>query len=284
MADLPLSIGEWRWPNGAKVAVSFTFDVDAESPYIGRGKEYLDYLSTLSDGNFGIRRGMPRILELLRRHGIRSTFFVPGEIARRYPHTVHAILADGHEVGHHGDLHKAVHTISIPAQVEEMQRGMAALLSVGAPRPRGYRSPSWEVTPATFRLICSNDFLYDSSFMGDDRPYLETHDGCQLLELPVSWTLDDWPLLGWSPHFPYSKLASPDLLLSCWLSEYREARKERRHISFTMHPEVIGRSMRFAALEKFIEILVAEEAVWFAAMEDVARHVAPILRPEADCV
>jgi peptidoglycan-N-acetylglucosamine deacetylase len=267
----------WNWPGGAQVAVSLTFDVDAESPYLGAGAQYERCLSTLSDARFGVTRGLPKILSLLGRHGLHATFFVPGETARRHPQAVAAILASGHEIGHHGDLHKKVHLISEQEQIEEMERGLAALQAAGAPRPRGYRSPGWEMTPETFELICCNDFVYDSSLMGDDRPYFESFDGHQLLELPVSWTLDDWPLVGWSPHFQQAKLSSPDVLFSCWLSEYREARAEKRHVSFTMHPEVIGRSSRFAALCKLIEIIASDDGVWIAKMEDVARHAARVL-------
>lgn len=268
---------DWNWPDRAEVAVSFTFDVDAESSYLGKGPKFERCLSTLSDARFGITRGVPKVLALLSKHKLPATFFVPGIIARRHPHIVRDILSCGHEIGHHGDLHKQVHTISEQEQIEEMERGLAALEAAGAPRPRGYRSPGWEMTPETFGLLCKHGFAYDSSFMGDDRPYIESHGGAELVELPVSWTLDDWPLVGWSPHFPDAKLSSPDVLLSSWLTEYREARAERRHVSFTMHPEVIGRSARFAALRRLVEIITADDRVWIAKMEDVAKHAARIL-------
>jgi peptidoglycan/xylan/chitin deacetylase (PgdA/CDA1 family) len=271
----------WSWPGGAHVAVSLTFDVDAESPYLGMGDTYTRLLSTMSDARFGITRGMPRVLALLREHSVPATFFVPGETARLHPKIVEEILSQGHEIAHHGDFHKAVHTIPEQEQLEEIVSGIAKLEAAGAPRPRGYRSPSFEMTPETFTLLCANGFSYDSSMMGDDRPYIASYGGHDLIELPVTWTLDDWPLVGFSAHYPHAKLSSPDVLFSTWLSEFREAKLERRHVSFTMHPEVIGRSSRFAALRRLVETILADGQVWMAKMEDVAMHAAAVLAERA---
>src|ERR1700754_3525709 len=93
------------WPGGARCAVSFTFDVDAESGFLSDGPEYARRLTTLSEGRFGVVRGIPRILGLLRERGLHATFFVPGDTAERHPGVVPAILEDGHEVGHHGYIH-----------------------------------------------------------------------------------------------------------------------------------------------------------------------------------
>lgn len=165
------------WPAGAAVAVSFTFDVDAESGFLGDGPEYARRLTTLSEGRFGVVRGLPRILELLAAHAIPATFFVPGHTADAHPAAVRAILDGGHEVGHHGYLHLRTDRISLPEQRDEIERGLAALDRVGAPRPVGYRSPAWEMTEETFDLLAAAGFAYDSSCMGDDRPYVERWSG-----------------------------------------------------------------------------------------------------------
>src|SRR5688572_18353508 len=115
----------WNWPNGARVAVSFTFDVDAETPYLGMDPKFHRLLSTLSDGRFGITRGMPRILSLFRERGVRGSFYIPEETARRHPQVVGHVLSEGHEIGHHGDLHRAVHRISTQEQIDEMEGGLA---------------------------------------------------------------------------------------------------------------------------------------------------------------
>jgi peptidoglycan/xylan/chitin deacetylase (PgdA/CDA1 family) len=266
----------WDWPRSSTVAVSFTFDVDAESGFLGEGEEYRKRITSLSEGSFSVRRGVPRILELLERFSIPASFFVPGDTAERHPGLCASLLEAGHEIGHHGYLHLRSDKVSAAAQREEIEKGLAALESAGAPKPTGYRSTSWELTPETFELLLEHDFAYDSSCMGDDRPYLQRWEGKEILELPVHWSLDDWPRFGWMIDGG-GGMYDPDELRRSWLSEYVAARAEGRHVIFTMHPEVIGRAHRFTALEALIEAIAADDGVWFARLDEVAAHVAPQL-------
>ena len=209
---------------------------------------------------------------LLKQHEIDATFFVPGYTAELHPPVIDSLLEHGHEIAHHGYLHKRNHLISVEELREEIERGTEALVAAGAPKPVGYRSPAWEMTPETFDLLKEYDFLYDSSCMGDDRPYVERWESGEILELPVHWSLDDWPHFGWSIDTG-GNVADPGELFSSWAEEYRCARSEGRSIVFTMHPEVIGRAHRLAALERLIEVMVSDGDVWFASLEKVARHV-----------
>jgi peptidoglycan/xylan/chitin deacetylase (PgdA/CDA1 family) len=270
----------WEWPGGAAVAVTLSFDVDAESGFLGEGDEYRRRITALSEGAFGVRRGVPRILELLERHSVPASFFVPGDTAERHPELCPALLAGGHEIGHHGYLHLRSDKISSGRQREEIERGLEALEAAGAPRPRGYRSTSWELTPETFALLRKHDFDYDSSCMGDDRPYLQEWEGERILELPVHWSLDDWPRFGWMIDGG-GNVADPAELLASWGAEFRAARAEGRHLILTMHPEVIGRAYRFAVLEQLLEEMAAAGDVWFARLDQVADHVGPRLLAEA---
>ncbi len=262
------------WPNGAKVAVSLTFDVDAESGPLGDGPEYARRLTTLSEGRFGVTRGMPRILALLAEHGIPGTFFVPGWTAEHHDGLIASIVSAGHEVGHHGYIHLRTDKISADEQRDEIEQGFAALAAAGAPRPVGYRSPAWEMTDETFDLLVEHGIAYDSSCMGDDRPYVQSWARGSILELPVHWSLDDWPRFGYSIDHG-GNVAHPDELLASWTDEYRSARADGRHVTFTMHPEVIGRAYRFARLRALVELMLADGDVWFARLDQVAAHVGP---------
>ncbi len=257
------------WPNDAEVAVSLTFDVDAEAPYAGRAPEYDRRLTSLSGGRFGIARGLPRILELLAEHAITATFYVPGWTADRHPHTIRGLVEAGHEIGHHGYLHLRPDQISPSLQRSELERGLRALEASAGVRPAGYRSPAWELTPQTLALLVEYGFAFDSSAMGDDRPYVEEIAGHSILELPVHWSLDDWP------YFAYGSgrggtLADAEVLRHVWLTEFESALGERRHVTYTMHPEVIGRGYRMVALGRLIEEMKARARVWFAPHRDVA--------------
>jgi peptidoglycan/xylan/chitin deacetylase (PgdA/CDA1 family) len=257
------------WPDGAEVAVSLTFDVDAESGWLGSDPAYAGRLSTLSEGRFGVTRGLPRILEILGRHDIRGTFYVPGDTAERHTEAIKEVIAAGHEIGHHGYLHKQSDAISPMEQEEEIDLGIRALRDRLGVTPKGYRSPSWELTPETLNLLKHYGFAYDSSLMGDDRPYV--FEG--ILELPVHWSLDDWPHLHWKPGRG-DAFTAPSAFLDTWLREFDSAREDRRHVTYTMHPEVIGRGYRARLLDDLITEMTSKAKVWFAAHEDVAAFVA----------
>jgi peptidoglycan/xylan/chitin deacetylase (PgdA/CDA1 family) len=268
MAHAPLPLPDW--PNGADVAVCLTFDVDAESGRIAPGFE--QRLSALSESRFGIHRGLPRIFDLLRRKEARGTFYVPGATAERHPDAVRAIVAAGHEVAHHGHDHLQPHQVDAATQRAEIERGLAALDAIDGIRPAGYRSPAWELTPETLDLLLEHGFAYDSSCMGDDRPYLERHDGREILELPVDWSVDDYPYFGWSVAAG-GNLTSPSDLVDCWLAEFESALADRRVVTYTMHPEVIGRGFRMRALERLLDEMLVRGSVWFPAHGDVAALV-----------
>jgi len=256
------------WPEGAEVAVSLTFDVDCESGWLGEGEAYARRLSSLSEASYGATRGLPRILDILRRQNVRGTFYVPGDTAERHTAPVREVVDAGHELGHHGYLHLRSDGISADAQREEIERGTAALEDRLGVMPRGYRSPSWELTPETFALLVEKGFAWDSSLMGDDRPYV--HDG--LLELPVHWSLDDWPHLHWKPGRG-DAFTSPHAFLDTWIKEFESALRDRRHITYTMHPEVIGRGYRMQLLDDLITAVRERADVWFATHADVAAFV-----------
>jgi len=267
----------YEWPTGARVAVSFTVDVDAEAGWLGVSDAYARRLTALSEGRFGVVRGLPRLLDLFARYGVRGTFFVPGTTAQRHPDAVRSILDAGHEVAHHGHRHLRSDRIDADEQRSEVEQGLAALAAVGAPRPVGYRSPAWELTPETFDLLLEHGFGYDSSCMGDDRPYWEVWEGRRILELPVHWSLDDWPRLGWSLDRGGNQ-ADPAELYRSWLAEYELAVGEPgRLVVYTTHPEVIGRGQRFAAFSRLVAELAGRGDAWFAPLADVAAHVRPRL-------
>jgi peptidoglycan/xylan/chitin deacetylase (PgdA/CDA1 family) len=260
---------QFCWPGRASVAVSLTFDVDAEAGLVGAGVDQSGCLSTFSECRYGITRGLQRILPLLADHKARSTFYVPGFTAQKYPEAVLAVQDAGHEIAHHGYLHRPPNRLDPELQREELERGTAILEAITGVTPKGYRAPSWELTGDTFRLLCDMGFGYDSSCMGDDWPYLERVGDRTLVELPVHWSLDDWPYYSWQSG--KGLLSDPAVVGAVWLREFREALAERGHVTYTLHPEVSGRRSRFAALRELMEHMSSTGQVWFASHGEVAR-------------
>ena len=238
-----------------ELGVSLSFDVDglaglACRPLPGGWEQRL---SGRSDAEFGLRRGVARVLERLAARAITATFYVPGSVALAHPALICQIAAAGHEIAHHGHAHLPSTQLDPDAQRHEIQAGLSALQSVLGTRPSGYRSPAWELTPTTLALLGEHDFAYDSSLMGDDRPYRIG----ELIELPVHWSLDDAPYLAYGPGIPHSTPADTDTVARAWIAEHDHATREQRHLTYTMHPEIIARGHRITILERLIEHLHA---------------------------
>jgi peptidoglycan/xylan/chitin deacetylase (PgdA/CDA1 family) len=209
-----------------------TVDVDGEAGLAGGGS-----LSARSERLYGVGRGLERVLAELE---VPATFYVPGVTAERHPDAIGSIVAHGHEIGHHGHTHRSPHVLSADDQRREIENGLAALAALGI-EPRGYRAPAWELTEVTLALLVEHRFAYDSSLMDDDRPY----ELRGLLELPVHWTLDD------APYFA-ADLGS-ESLLRVWTREIDVAADERRAITLTLHPEILGRPYRVHLLRRVLE-------------------------------
>ncbi len=264
------------WPDGAEVAVALTFDVDGESAWLSEGPEYGRRLTLLSQARFGPARGLDRILSLLAEFDIRGTFYVPGHTADHHPGAVTAIAAAGHEVGHHGYLHRGTDGLDAGSQRAELEQGLAAL-DRHQIRPAGYRSPGWELSPETLAMLPELGFSYDSSLMADDRPYWLADGTARLLELPGHWSLCDWPYFGWTPYHG-GLLADPAAVERIWLEEYESARQDHRAVTYTLHPEAIGRGYLLQMLRQLITGMLSAGRPWFATHAELAALATPARR------
>ena len=229
------------------VTVSVDVDGEAGLPCGGPGES----LTTRSERRYGLGRGLERILDALREVGAEGTFYVPGVIAAGHPDVVAAIPADGHELGHHGHEHLPPDAIDAARQRAEIEHGLDALTAAAERQPAGYRAPGWAMTETTLELLVVNGFTWDSSMMRDDRPYrLQTSSG-PLWELPVQWTLDD---AAWLAH-----PSDPAGMLAVWRAELDWARREERHLTLTVHPEIIGMAHRVEPLRRLLGELAGAE-------------------------
>jgi peptidoglycan/xylan/chitin deacetylase (PgdA/CDA1 family) len=225
--------------------VAITVDVDGEAGLPDGGRDYEHRLSSRSERLYGLRRGVPRILDLLAETGVEATFFIPGVTAERHPDELRAIVAAGHEVGHHGHAHRRLDGMSDAEQLHDLEDGIAAISALAGATPLGYRAPCWELTPLTLQLLGERGFAYDSSLMGDDRPYVVRAGSRELVELPVHWSLDD------APHF--ATTTDPTGLTRVWCDELSLATREDRPIVFTLHPDILGRAHRLDVLRRVID-------------------------------
>lgn len=254
--------------------VCLTFDFDTFSGFLAAGRTSP---TPISRGEFGVV-GAARILALLDRCGVPATWFIPGITLEAYPEACAAIARSGHEVGHHGYEHVPPAQLERAEEAEQLERGNRLIEDLTGRKALGYRSPAWDLSPHTVELLIAQGFRYDSSMMGHDYlPYRARRGdriargepvrfGAQteLLELPVSWSLDDYPHFEFGGH---GGLAPATGVLENWLDDYRYMARtvDWGVITYTCHPMVIGRGHRMLMLERLIEMLDSEGATFVTA-------------------
>jgi peptidoglycan-N-acetylglucosamine deacetylase len=275
----PAGLPDAFWSGAARAAAAISFDVDAESAILADRPDAAARLTVMSHQAYGPRVGVPRLLRILERRGLRATFFVPGYTADRHPDTVRAIRDAGHEIGHHGYLHEPVFRATADEEEAYLVRGLEALDRVAGIRPVGYRAPWWETTYRTPALLARHGFRYDSSLMDDDRPYIlatgSEPGAATLVEIPIQWALDDWEQYAFLPDLTGSGvIESPRKVLELWSAELDALVAEAGCFVLTMHPFLSGRASRAAALDELLGRMQAIEGLWIATLGEIAEHVA----------
>lgn len=255
-----------------------TFDLDAETMWTARDQAYAKRPILMSQGAYGWRVGMPRVLRLLERYGVHATFFIPGVVAERNERLVEEVVARGHEVAHHSYSHRWIINLTPEEEREEMERGLDVLKRITGQRPRGWRSPAAEFSDITLDLIKEYGFDYSSNFFDDDSPYLLEIGGqrSHIVELPFRWVLDDAPFWQYSIVLPGRTMQVPSAVLEAWRSEFDVLyQEEDRMMMLGMHPQIIGQPSRLKVLEGLLEHALSHSNVWI----DRCDHITDDMRP-----
>ena len=178
------------WPRGARVAVAVSVDVDHETPWLRDGRTTPDGFAY---GEYGARRGLPRLLALFDQLGITATFFVPAVSALIHPESVGAVTAGGHEIAAHGWVHERADLLTREQEQALLSQSLDVLEHLTGRRPVGQRTPSFSCSAYSLALALDAGLMYDSSLMADDEPYELVLEGGHsgLLEIPVDWARDD---------------------------------------------------------------------------------------------
>lgn len=271
----------------ARHIVCMTFDFDAMSGWIARG---MNSPSPISRGEFGPNVALPRILALLKKYDVPSSWYIPGHTLETYSEKCEKVFGAGHEIGHHGWTHRPPASLSCEQEEEELTRANEIIRKLTGRYARGYRSPSWDLSPHSVELLLKHGFAYDSSMMADDySPYRVRHGDVidlekpavfgrptRLLEMPVSWTLDDYPHFEFirTPTWILQGLGNANNVLANWVDDfmYLKENLDWGVITYTFHPFVIGRGHRMMMLEKLICTLQDSGAVFMKLEDAAAEH------------
>jgi peptidoglycan/xylan/chitin deacetylase (PgdA/CDA1 family) len=260
-----------RWPGGARCAVGLSFDSDHETNELREGGESI---GRLSQGQYGNRQGVPRILDILKRQDVKASFFVPAVTALLYPDEQRRVVAEGHEVGIHGWIHERNSELPHTNERDLQFRSADVLEKITGVRPVGIRTPSWDFSPNTLAITKEMGLLYDSSLMADVDCYELEMDGkpTGVVELPVEWIRDDavyFNMVRFANLRPYTP---PEAVFDIFKREFDAAYREGGIFQLTMHPHISGYRSRIWILEELIRYMRSNAGVWFATHAGIAAY------------
>jgi len=260
-----------RWPNGARCAVALSFDSDHETNELRDGGESI---GRLSQGQYGNRQGVPRILDVLDRSSVKASFFVPAVTALLYPDEQRQLVDEGHEVGIHGWIHERNSILPLEAERDLQMRSADVLEKITGRRPLGIRTPSWDFSPNTLAITKEMGLVYDSSLMADVDCYELLMDGKEsgVVELPVEWIRDDAVYFNMHRFAALRPYTSPATVFEIFKHEFDAAYREGGIFQLTMHPHVIGYRSRIWILDELVDHMRGHAGVWFATHADIARY------------
>jgi peptidoglycan/xylan/chitin deacetylase (PgdA/CDA1 family) len=264
----------YPWPDGKRAALCVTFDMDAEAAVLAVDETFSLRPSIMSHQQYGPVTGVPRLLGMLNDLELRASFFIPGFSAERHPATVAAIAEAGHEIGHHGYLHRPPGLIDAATERSELELGLAVLERLAGVRTTIFRAPWWETSSATFDLLLEYGFTCDSSLFDRDVPYRLGIGSSEIVEVPVSWALDDWEKYAFLPDPPTGSgvIESPGRVQEMWSEEIDAYLEVGGCCVLTMHPFLSGRPSRVQALRRLLEKAATVSDLWIATVGEVAAH------------
>jgi peptidoglycan/xylan/chitin deacetylase (PgdA/CDA1 family) len=252
------------WPAEKTCALVVTVNFDAESVDLHEAKPDNLY-GKYSYGRYGMRAGVWRLLDVLRGHGTKATFFVPALDAENNPAAVAAILKDGHEIGARGYAFED-HSRLGTQERATLERAHEALARITGTVPVGWRAPFGLLTKETFGHLADLGYLYDSSFQDDDYPYVvECASGKHLVELPTFEALTDATF--YNPRHSHSRA------LKVWKEEFDAMYGAGHCVSLTLHPRGdygSGRAARARVVDEFLAYVERHPGVYFATCRELA--------------
>lgn len=276
--------GKIKLPEGKKVAVNISCDFDAQCVWAD-----FDMLTPvfLSRGEFGAEVGAPRLLSLFKKYQVKSTWFIPGHTADTFPEICKEVIAAGHEVGVHNYAHENPRLLNYDEEKSVIGKSLEALTRIGADRPKSYRSPAFDYSENTLKILEEFGFCYDSSLMGNDlhpyypRPVTHHTDRANefglpspILEFPVSWVMDDFPQVEYVEGV-IEGMRPLSGIYEYWTSIFDYAcQLEGCCYVLALHPQVSGRSYMIQLLERLIKYMT-ERGAWFTSISEAGANFIP---------
>lgn len=264
------------WPNNARLAISISMqfeaggepDHGADSPFSGAPlpPKYPD-LPAKTWFEYGYREGIPRLLNLWDKYGIKVTSHMVGQAVLANPDLAKDIVNRGHEAAAHGMSWSSQFNMTRDQEKEFIAAGVKAVRDVTGVTPRGYNCNWLRRSVNTISVLQELGFLYHIDDLSRDEPFILTVNEKPFVVVPYTLRCNDIVLFE-------GRNFSPDVFFETLKYEfdqlYSEGETRQRQMSISTHDRIGGTPQVVRALDKFLEYANKHTGVWFARKDEIA--------------
>ncbi len=270
------------WKNGAKAAFALGLDLDGRT--IWRNKAHKlpggqDFIKGVSIGDFGVKVGTPRLLDILDEYGLNATWFIPAEIVEEHPKTVQIILARGHEIAHHGYDHRGNYGNTTEEQIAYIEKCQDVFLKYTGVKAKGFRGTG-SILPDTARwLYTDGGFVYEScGVSGEACTWVEVEgEKTKAVNIPCRDEMMDDYMQTVMNSYPQVLVGMPRIApyrnpYENWMNEVKGIIRYGTAGSPAFHPQIAGTPGRAIMFERFCRYLVENSSLWCSTCIDLAEY------------
>jgi peptidoglycan/xylan/chitin deacetylase (PgdA/CDA1 family) len=274
-----------RWPEGQRLALSVVVNVEEGSERsIARGDKGMEAVDELgmfvkdpirnypneSNYQFGLKVGARRVLDLLAKHGAKSTWTICAQSLEGEPELAKAIVAGGHEPCSHGYRWQFQYKMDETTERAFIRKAADSIEATTGQRPVGWLS-RYLTTDNTRRLLAEEGFLYSMDDFSDEYPFWDAPDGKPIVVIPYQIDTNDMKM--WSDP-AYTARDWLDYAIDSFDTLYAEGEEHPAMLSIGLHLRIIGRPGRSWALDKLLQHANAKPGVWIATRREIGEHFA----------
>lgn len=277
------------WPSGARLAVTISMQFEAGGqPVSGAPGPVTEPIESgypdLPQNTFyeyGVREGIPRMLDLFDKHDIKVTSFMIGQAVDRHPELAAEIVRRGHEAAAHGRRWTSQYLLDPDAERAWIADGVTSIERATGTRPRGYNNYWMRGSVHTLELLQQLGFTYHIDDLSADEPFIQQIGGAPFVTVPYTVHMNDiasFDFGGFSPADYEQQLRDEFDQL------YDEGAARRRMMSISLHDRISGHASRVRVLDRFLSWAHQRPEVWWARRDQIADWAlaTPDITPQID--
>jgi peptidoglycan/xylan/chitin deacetylase (PgdA/CDA1 family) len=267
------------WPDGARMVISISMQFEAGGqPPKGADSPFpkIDFPASIKSDPvantwfaYGYREGVPRMLDLWDKHGVKVTSHMIGEAAQRHPELAREVVKRGHEASGHGPRWSSQYAMNRNDERAFLIAGRDMVQAATGERTVGYNCNWLRRGPNTLSLLQELGFAYHIDDVSRDEPFIEQVNGKDFVVVPYTLRNNDIVLIEGRNYSPQQFL---DQIKGEFDQLYEEAGKRRRMMSISAHDRISGTPQMVRVWDEFLTYARSKAGVAFMRKDDIARY------------